>query len=233
MTGLHQVVVAALTGFFSGLVLSVPVGPVNLTILNEGARRGFRWAALIGLGASCMEALYCGVAFTGLSAFFGGRFVRAVMEVFSFVFLLYLGVRFLLARSVATPTHLLPAESHLEERIEARLEQRLHPHSAFMIGFTRTLANAGVLLGWIILAANFMSRGWVGPSAAVRLACVAGVVLGTSLWFVTLSWAVSLGHKKLSAQALLRMERASGAVLVLAALAQGGYIAWQLARHGM
>lgn len=33
---------AGLTGFISGLLLSVPVGPINLTLINEGARRGFR-----------------------------------------------------------------------------------------------------------------------------------------------------------------------------------------------
>ena len=41
MAPLPPTVVAALTGFLSGFLLSVPVGPINLTILNEGARRGF------------------------------------------------------------------------------------------------------------------------------------------------------------------------------------------------
>ena len=57
--------IAALTGFVSGLLLSMPVGPVNLTIINEGARRGFVWAVLIGLGASAMDVIYCTIAFTG------------------------------------------------------------------------------------------------------------------------------------------------------------------------
>lgn len=230
-TDLRDIGVAVLTGFLSGLMLAVPVGPVNLTILNEGARRGFRWALLIGLGSSCMEVLYCAVAFTGPAALLQGRFVRAAMELFSFVFLLYLGLRFMLARSVAAPTRLLPADKHLEERFEARIGQRLHPHSAFMIGFVRTLANPGVLLCWIILAVNFMSRGWVPTSASGKLACVTGVALGTGLWFAALSWAVSLGHKKLSEQTLVRIERGSGAVLLVLALLHGGHISLQLARH--
>ena len=52
MTELTPILLSALTGFVSGFLLSVPVGPVNLTIINEGARRGFKWAVLIGLGAS-------------------------------------------------------------------------------------------------------------------------------------------------------------------------------------
>ena len=47
----HPVVFAGLTGLVSGFIISIPVGPVNLTIVNEGARRGLKWAALIGAGA--------------------------------------------------------------------------------------------------------------------------------------------------------------------------------------
>ena len=52
MFELPPILLAVLTGFLSGLGLSIPVGPVNLTIMNEGARRGFKWAALIGIGLS-------------------------------------------------------------------------------------------------------------------------------------------------------------------------------------
>ena len=69
----------------------------------------------------------------------------------------------------------MPAKSHLEERIEERIEEKLHPHSAFMIGFVRVMGNPGVLVFWIILAANFISREWVEPNGRGKLACIAGV----------------------------------------------------------
>jgi threonine/homoserine/homoserine lactone efflux protein len=220
---------AFLTGFVSGLLLAIPVGPINLTILNEGARRGFAWALLIGLGASAMEVIYCALAFTGFSSFFADRGVKAAMEVFTFAFLLFLGVRFLFAKSVVAPIHLGAAAERLEERIE----ERLHPHSAFMIGFVRVLANPGVLVFWMILAANFVSRDWVEPTWSGKLACVSGVAASTSLWFLALSYGVSRGHGRLSEKTLLRMERISGAVLVALGLAHGVRLAWELARHKM
>src|SRR5512137_2620806 len=103
MVHLSPILEAGLTGFLSGLLLSIPVGPINLTILNEGARRGFKWAALIGLGATAMEVIYCFIAFTGFASFFSRGVVKAAMELFSFVFMLFLGVKFLMARSVETP----------------------------------------------------------------------------------------------------------------------------------
>src|SRR5947199_6659190 len=94
------ILLAVLTGFVSGLLLSIPVGPINLTIINEGARRGFKWAALIGLGATVMEVIYCFVAFTGFASFFTRGYIKAIMELGSFVFMLYLGIKFLMAKSV-------------------------------------------------------------------------------------------------------------------------------------
>ena len=164
----HQpILFSALTGFVSGLLLSMPVGPVNLTIINGGAQRGFKWAMLIGLGAATMDVIYCTIAFTGFSSFFGNRMVKASMEVFTFVFMLFLGIKFLSAKTVIAPTQLGAAAS----RIEKRIDEKLHPHSAFMTGFTRVLGNLGVLLFWIVLAAHppFMSHDWVDDTLAGKV----------------------------------------------------------------
>src|SRR4051812_36484387 len=130
MPDLHPSLVAALTGFVSGLLLSIPVGPINVTIINEGARRGLLWALMIGFGAVAMEVIYCAVAFTGFASFFEKGIIKAIMEVTSFVFMLYLGVKFLTARSIEGVS-----------KVEERIEERLHPHSAFMIGFVRVMGN--------------------------------------------------------------------------------------------
>lgn len=227
MDKLPPLVVAGLTGVISGLLLSIPVGPVNLTIMNEGARRGFRWAVMIGLGATFMELVYCFIAFTGFASLFSRGYVKAAMELCSFVFMLFLGIKFLLAKSVQAPVHL----SDAADRIEERIEERLRPHSAFMTGMVRVMANVGVLVFWIILAANFISREWVPPDWPGKLSCVAGVGIGTGSWFVGLSWLVSLGHGKLSERTLLRMERGSGVGLLALALIHGAIIIREMARH--
>jgi len=223
-----QILHAALAGFFFALLFSsFPVGPINLTILNEGARRGFRWAMLIGLGASTMELIYCSIAFTGFSSFFGVRTVKASMEVFSFAFLLYLGMKFLTAQTVNMPTKLDVAS----EKIEARLDEKLHPRSAFMVGFVRVMGNLGVLLTWIVVAANFLAHEWVADTFWAKAACVAGVAVGTNAWFYVLSFGVSRGRERFSPLTLLRLQQLSGVCLVIVGLFDGAHIVWQLARH--
>ena len=217
---LPPALVAAITGFLSGFLLSVPVGPVNLTIVNEGARRGFLYAFLIGLGAVAMEVIYCALAFTGFAAFFTGETIKRVMEVGSFVFMLYLGIRFLTVRTVHLPTN-----------VETRITTQFHPHAAFAIGFVRVMANPGVFLFWIILAASFISRDWVQPTWPGKLSCVAGVAGGTGLWFTGLSYAVSRGYGKFTEKTLLRMEHGSGICKLALAAIHGGYMAWKVAHH--
>jgi threonine/homoserine/homoserine lactone efflux protein len=218
-------VLAALTGFVSGLMLSIPVGPINLTIMNEGARRGFKWAALIGLGATAMEVIYCFIAFTGFASFFEAGYIKAAMELFTFVFMLFLGIKFLLAKSVdPSPVPLGAAQ----DKIKAQLDKRLHPHSAFMTGLVRTMGNVGVFVFWIFLAAYFISHKLVTPDWPGKLSCVGGVGVGTGLWFIGLSWGVSLGHGKLSQKTLLRMEQGSGVGLLALALIHGITIVWKL-----
>ena len=102
-----------------------------------------------------------------------------------------------------------------------------------MTGRVRVMGTLGVLVFWIILAANFISGEWVTPDWPGKLACVAGVALGTGLWFLVLSYGVSRGHGRFSEATLLRIERSSGAGLLILALLHGGQIIWQMARHGI
>src|SRR4051812_37852717 len=136
MPELPPIVLAGLTGFISGLILSIPVGPINLTIMNEGARRGFAWAFLIGLGATTMEVIYCFIAFTGFASFFSRGYIKAGMELISFVFMLFIGIKFLLAKSAKHgPVHL----GERVDRLEEKIEEKLHPQTAFMTGLVRVM----------------------------------------------------------------------------------------------
>jgi threonine/homoserine/homoserine lactone efflux protein len=228
-----SIFIAAPTGLLIGLLLSMPVGPVNLTIINSAAQRGFKYAMLVGLGATTMDVIYCTIAFTSFSSFFYIPIVRTSMQVFTFAFMLFLGMKFLSAKTVAAPTHLGTAAS----RIEQRIDEKLHPHSAYMIGFARVLGNMGVLLFWIVAAAYFMSHEayftsheWVEDTVSAKVAFITGVALGASTWFCTLSYLVARhGYGRFNEQTLVRMQRISGFCLVVLGLYDGRHIAWQLA----
>ncbi len=210
MGDLNVILSAFTIGVISGFLISIPVGPINLAIINEGAKRGFRWGVLIGFGAIAMDIIYCGIAFAGFSGMFTTRLLRATIELLSFLALLYLGIKYMQA------TH-LPATTKGVELVE----HKLHPHTAFTIGFVRVLGNPAVLLFWITLSASFMSHEWVDDTWTSKGACVVGMAAGAFAWFVLLSFLVSLGHGRFSAKSLVRMSHISGACLLAAALVVG------------
>jgi threonine/homoserine/homoserine lactone efflux protein len=210
MTDPLLILISGLIGVVSGFLISIPVGPINIAIINEGARRGFRWAALIGLGAICMDFIYCSVAFAGFSGLFASRLMRAAVELLSFVAMIYLGIKYLLATD-------LPATTKSLERVE----HTLHPHTAFTIGFVRVLGNPAVLLFWITLSATFISHDWVADTRESKAACVVGMSAGAFAWFLVLSFLVSLGHGRFSTRTLVRMSHVSGASLLVVAVVIG------------
>ncbi|HEV2695052.1 MAG TPA: LysE family transporter [Verrucomicrobiae bacterium] len=224
----HPILLAGLTGYvIAAMFSSIPVGPINLTILNEGACRGFRWALMIGLGAATMEVIYCAVSFTGFSALFEDPMVKAIMQLFTFLFLLFIGMKFLTAQTVHVPTKLDSAS----RKIEAELGKKLHPHSAFTTGFVRVMANLGVLLTWIVLTGNFVAHDWVADTFAAKVACVAGVALGTTTWFFIFSYGISRGHGKFQESTLLRLQHISGICLISVGLFDGAHIVLRLAHQ--
>lgn len=203
-------VLAFITGFATGFVSSIPVGPINVTIVHEGAQRGFRWAFFIGLGAVTMESIYSFVGFTGFSELFSSKLMRSCLELISFILVLYLGVQFLRAKQLT-----------VNPQSVERLEERFHHPTAFLTGFIRVLANPAILLFWITISATFISHELVAPTLRSKFTCVLGVASGALVWFTILSYGVSLGHGKFSDRTLLRLSHVSGVFLLGMALVIG------------
>lgn len=220
MLGDHPLLLALITGILSGFLVSIPVGPINLAVINESARRG-AWAALmIGVGAVAMELVYVALSFAGSAQFLGSRMMRAVIELVSFLLMVFLGVRFLIAAKLEQSPHSVEV-----------IEDRLHPHTAFMIGFVRVLGNPGVLLLWLTMAATFISHDWMDNTWSSKGVCIAGIAIGALCWFIILSYTVSLGHGKFSTRTLLALSHFSGACLLVIALVVAARLVMLLARR--
>lgn len=207
--------VSALAGYISGFLVCIPVGPINVAIINEGARRGFLWSFMIGLGAMVMDTIYCAVAFAGYSSFFSGRMVKSAMEFVSFLLMFVLGLKYLFNKD--TPEHTRTVDA---------VEHKFHPHTAFWIGFVRVLGNPAVLLYWFTLTATFLAHEWISEDFESKAFCAAGSFFGGMTWFVLLSYVIARGRRHLSKRSLVMMSHFSGISLIIAAL----FIAARLAR---
>ncbi len=124
--------------------------------------------------------------------------------------LVYLGIRTILAAAPAQDA------AGAEARRPAGLV------SAWASTFVLTLGNPSTILSFTAAFAA-LGVGVAGSGVPGALALVAGVVGGSALWWLVLSYGVSLVRHRLSEEAMVWIDRVSGAVIlafgVIAALA--------------
>ena len=203
-------------GSLCGFVVSVPVGPVNLTVINQALRKGFLVAFMAGLGAICAECIYASLMLAGHSSLLDKPSVVLGMRVAAVVVIALLGIRNLLMK----PEKLDQTSAATAERVDERWH---HPRS-FLLGFILAVSNLMLLLVWATLATVLFARDWVQPDLANRATCVAGVLAGGALWFFLLAFFVSRAHRRVKPNTLTALVRACGVVFLLFA----GMLAYQL-----
>ena len=175
---------ASIWGLLAGFITSALGGPINVTVINEAAKHGFRRSLLITLGAVLMESVYCGIAFAGFSGFLEHRVVQAAMELISFFLVLWLGIQYLRVGPV-----------HVDNSVEEFVERKLHPTSGFWTGFIRVLGNPGVLLLWIGITGSLIAHHALEPVWVCKGLFCAGVAVASFGWFSVLPY-MAVGRGK-------------------------------------
>ena len=216
---------AFLAGLVCGFVVSVPVGPVNLTVINKALQKGFLRAFLVGIGAALAETIYATVLLAGHTTILDKPVVRDAMRVISVAVIAAVGLRSLMFKEEKVAAR----DSATVERVD----ERWHHPRAFMLGFILTISNLMLVVLWATLASVLFAREWVLPPLHNRATCGTGVFLGCVSWFLLLAYFVSRAHRRVKPRTLTILVRACGTVfLVFAAL-----LAWRLVQptrgHGV
>jgi threonine/homoserine/homoserine lactone efflux protein len=195
-----------LAGLICGFVVSIPVGPVNLTVINQALRRGFRSAFLVGLGAICAEVIYASLMLAGHSSLVLSRpSVAYGMRVVAVAVIAAVGIRNLLLKPEK-----IEAGAATVERVDARWH---HPRS-FLLGFILTISNLVLVLMWATLAAALFTHDWVQPDLPGRALCATGVFFGGVVWFLLLAFFVSRAHRRVKNETLISLVRGCGVLFL-------------------
>jgi threonine/homoserine/homoserine lactone efflux protein len=208
----RHLVVAWLAGLVTGFVVCLPIGPVNLTVINTALRKGFLSAFLVGCGAVCADLVYVSLALAGHATLPRDPRLLTVLRAVAVVVVAGLGIRNLLLK-----TEKFEAKS---EAVAERVDERWHHPRSFLLGFLLPITNLGLLVLWATIVTALDSRDWVDMDVrASRWFCAVGVAVGASLWFLLISWLVSRAHKRITPQTLAWLARGCGIVfLIFAAL---------------
>ena len=168
---------------------------IHRTFLN-GRRAGF----ISGLGAATADAVYGSIAAFGLTAL-SSLLVdnRTLLQLIGGFFLLYLGLRILFAPSKAIQT-----ESKAEPVNLLR---------AYASTFALTITNPMTILTFLSIFAG-LGLAEAESNAVGSVVMVSGVFLGSALWWLTLSFGVSVSRQWMNERMMQWINRASGLVIV-------------------
>lgn len=186
-----------LKGMGLGLAIAAPVGPIGLLCIRRSLTQGQLMGLVTGLGAATADGLYGCMAGFGLTAVADLLVDHApALRLIGGVFLCYLGFTTLRAD---------PATE------AAQLSSR-GLWGAYASTLLLTLTNPATILSFIAI---FAGLGLVGSSQSwgASLALILGVFLGSALWWLFLSWGVTLFSQRLTPSRLKWLNRLAGAAI--------------------
>ncbi|HEU5345872.1 MAG TPA: LysE family transporter [Ktedonobacterales bacterium] len=197
-----------LRGLGLGFAIAAPVGPIGVLCIRRTLAEGRVVGLFTGLGAATADATYGAVAAFGVSAITSILVSQRLwIHLLGALFLAWLGLRTALAR---------PNVARLAARLDAAAEAadpkaRRGLLAAWASTVALTLTNPTTILSF---AAVFAGLGLAGASYAAAGLTVAGVFLGSALWWVILSSGVNLLRARFGARAMRWVNVVSGLLLL-------------------
>jgi len=184
-------------GMIIGLSIAAPVGPIGVLCIRRTLTDGRAAGLATGLGAATADAAYgcvAGFGLTVISGFLVGH--RFWLGFFGGLFLCYLGIRTLLSK---------PAAQAAEVRGGG-----LGP--AYLSTLFLTLTNPMTILSFVAVFAGFGLA--ASPDYFSAGILVAGVFIGSALWWLLLSGGVALFRSRVSAAWMQGINRLSGCIIL-------------------
>jgi len=205
---------ALVAGIITGLLISIPIGPINLTVLSKGMRDGFKPAFWTGVGSAAMEFFYCLLAMFGMGALVEHSLGNIMVQVFAFLILLILGFRNLIVH----PKRIYNGENNGGNG-KINFIKKHHIHNTFLLGALLYALNPTFIIFWITVAGFVQSTNLIGNSLD-NFFFALGVGFGVVIWFYLLLKFVH-NFVEFRTKLIARFHRISGLILLGFALYLG------------
>lgn len=193
-------------GLVLGIAIAAPLGPIGALCINRTLERGFWTGVAGGLGTALADGVYAALAATGFTALGSSLgFIQLPLQVVGGLFLIYLGLSSLKPR-VNVSAAPVAARGLLTTTAATFLLTIANP--ATILTFAAIFAGLGLAAG---------QNAGEGDVAGFLL--VAGVFLGSLVWWFFLSGVVSLLRSRLPEGFAILVARISAFVLVAFGLA--------------
>ncbi|PLX38847.1 MAG: lysine transporter LysE [Hyphomicrobiales bacterium] len=190
-----------LSGIVIGLAVAAPIGPINLMCIQRSLNHGFLAGLATGAGAVLGDGVFAALSAFGLTAVSGViQSWSGWIEALGGLLLLVMGVRVFLQSPPSARDHSPPPG--------------LVRHAGLFSGtFALTITNPATMLGFIALfGAGGLVRSPSDYGSAVVI--VLSVMLGSLLWWIIISAAVSRYRDRFSSRTMRRIDHFSGLLIL-------------------
>lgn len=185
-------------GILIGLIFGMPVGAVGAMTVQRTLSHGFKAGLLTGLGSSVADCLYACVGAFGLTII--SDFLlkyQTVINILGGTLIVAMGLNLILRKKESEKP---------QKQVSGNIKMFL---TSFAVGIT----NPAAILTFLFAFSYFGISGNIGFSGGVQL--VAGVFIGTYIWWGSLSAVVDLIKKKTGNCSLNRANKVFGVILML------------------
>jgi len=172
-----MIINSILQGFLFGLGAAVPIGPINILIMDR-AIRNYKSAVAIGAGALSADILYLVLILLGLMTFLNSPFILNMLGFFGSAFLLYVAYMIFKGRNKKLE------KSHLQVDNKTLLK-------SYISGFFLTLLNPYTIAFWISVA-SFTN------SDEVDYFIIVGMISAILIWITLMPYLVHRSKHKIS-----------------------------------
>ncbi|RJP55174.1 MAG: LysE family translocator [Anaerolineaceae bacterium] len=181
--------------FIIGISIAAPVGPIGVLCIRRTLSNGKFAGFLSGMGAASADMVYGAIAAFGLTAVTSLLVDNAFwLKFLGGGFLLYLGIK----------TFLEKPAGHAAQAKQGGLA------GMYLSTFFLTITNPMTILAFAAIFAGTM----LGEKFTSPLVVVAGVFAGSAVWWLALSFGVSLTRDKLTQSHMAWINRISGAIII-------------------
>ena len=167
-----------LEGFLLGMGAAIPLGPINILIMNN-ALRDYKSAVTIGFGAMSADILYLTMILLGIATLFNQPFILNTLGILGSAFLLYLAYLIFKGRNKSLYTN-------------TEIEQSKSLFRFYLQGFLLTFINPYTVGFWLSIA------GYTAHKDLEPLITMLGMMSAIFLWITLMPYFVHRSKHRIS-----------------------------------
>ena len=196
-----KVIVQFLLGIVFGIVTGIPIGPVNVAVIDAAYRHCVRRAIAVGLGGAVGDFLYVLLGIVIIGPLFNEYpLLPPVLYGISGIVLIVYGLLTARAQPVDRSDVLKNAHD---------VSSSQHVLAGFGLGLALIIVNPGAMVTWVLIVGPFFAD----VSFMGGLMAAAGVAVGSFMWFSFVAYLADHGKRILGDKAIW-ITRIVGLLLV-------------------